>query len=96
MEENVRKELDALRSMLHNWKTGFMSWASPDGDNEYVCLEFTEDIQTNIYPYVRRLFETNYLSDSEAKEFMIYCYGQVEDLRARLGEVETDLSEEEV
>jgi hypothetical protein len=96
MEENVRKELDALRSMLHNWKTGFMSWASPDGDNEHVFLEFTEEIQTNIYPYVRRLFETNYLSDSEAKEFMIYCYGQVEDLRARLSEVEIDSSEEEV
>lgn len=96
MEENVRKELDALRSMLHNWKSGFMSWASPDGDNEHVCLEFTEEIQINIYPYVRRLFETNYLSDSEAKEFMIYCYGQVEDLRARLSGVEIDLSEEEV
>lgn len=96
MEENVRKELDALRSMLHNWKSGFMSWASPDGDNEHVCLEFTEEIQINIYPYVRRLFETNYLSDSEAKEFMIYCYGQVEDLRAQLSGVEIDLSEEEV
>jgi hypothetical protein len=96
MEENVRKELDALRSMLHNWKSGFMSWASPDGENAHVCLEFTEEIQTNIYPYVRRLFETNYLSDSEAKEFMIYCYGQVEDLRAQLSGVEIDLSEEEV
>jgi hypothetical protein len=96
MEDNVRKELDALKSMLHNWKTGFMSWASPDGDNDYVLLEFTEEIQTNLYPYVRRLFETNYLSDSEAKEFMSYCYGQVEDLRARLSEVETDLSKKEV
>ena len=96
MEENVRKELDALRWMLHNWKSGFMSWASPDGDNEHVCLEFTEEIQINIYPYVRRLFETNYLSDSEAKEFMIYCYGQVEDLRAKLMEAETDENKEEV
>jgi hypothetical protein len=96
MEENVLKELDALKGMLQNWKTGFLSWASPDGDNDYVLLEFTEEIQTNIYPYVRRLFETNHLSASEAKEFMVYCYGQVEDLRAQLGEVETNEHEKEV
>jgi hypothetical protein len=90
MEENVRKELDTLKGMLNNWKTGFQSWASPDGDNDHVLLEFTEEIQTNLYPYVRRLFETNHLTDSEAKEFMVYCYGQVEDLRCQLMEVETN------
>jgi len=90
MEDNVRKELDGLKGMLNNWKTGFLSWASPDGDNDYVLLEFTEEIQTNLYPYVRRLFETNHLTDSEAKEFMVYCYGQVEDLRCQLMEVETN------
>ncbi len=96
MEEDVRKELDVLKGMLHNWKTGFMSWASPDGDNDHVLLEFTEDIQTNIYPYVRRLVETNHLSASEAKEFMNYCFGQVEVLRRQLMEVETNESKKEV
>ena len=95
MEENVIKELDALKGMLHNWKKGFLSWASPDGDNEHVLLEFTEEIQTNLYPYVRRLFETNHLSASEAKEFMVYCYSQVEDLRTQLVEVETDENRKE-
>ena len=90
MEENVSKELDALKGMLNNWKTGFLSWASPDGDNDYVLMEFSEEIQMNLYPYVRRLFETNHLSESEAKEFMIYCYGQVEDLRRQLMEVKTN------
>ena len=84
MEENVRKELDALKGMLNNWKTGFMNWASPDGDNDYILLEFREEIQTNLYPYVKRLFETKYISESEAKEFMVYCYGQVEDLRDQM------------
>jgi hypothetical protein len=92
MEENVRKELEVLKGMLNNWKTGFMSWASPDGDNEHVLLEFKEEIQTNLYPYVRRLFETSHLSESEATEFMVYCFGQVEDLRNQLTGVETSES----
>jgi hypothetical protein len=92
MEENVQKELDTLKGMLNNWKIGFLSWASPDGDNDHVLLEFTEEIQMNLYPYVRRLFETNHLSESEATEFMVYCLGQVEDLRAQLREVSSNQS----
>ena len=90
MEKNVREELDSLKQMMTNWKRGFLAWASPDGDNQYVLLEFTEEIQQHIYPYVTRLRETENLNDAEAKEFMDYCYSQVEDLRDRLEEVETD------
>ena len=90
MEENVREEVHALKGMLDNWKSGFLSWASPDGDNDHVLLEFSEEIQMHIYPYVRRLFETNHLSEAEAKEFMTYCFSQVEDLRFQLSKVETD------
>jgi hypothetical protein len=43
----------------------------------------------NLYPYVRRLFETNHLSESEATEFMVYCFSQVEDLSVQLAGVET-------
>ena len=96
MEQNVCKELEALKGMLHNWKTGFLSWASPDGDNEYVLLEFTEEIQMNLYPYVRRLFETSHLDESEAKEFMTYCSCQVEELRDQLREVGTNERKKEV
>jgi hypothetical protein len=93
MEKNVRQELDVLKQMMNNWKRGFLLWASPDGDNQHVLLEFTEEIQEQIYPYVTRLRETEHLNDAEAKEFMDYCYSQVDDLRDRLEEVETDQSE---
>jgi len=92
MQENVREELDVLKGMLDNWKTGFLSWASPEGDNDHVLLEFTEEIQLHVYPYVRRLFETNYLSEIEVKEFMHYCFSQVEELRLQLSKAETDES----
>ena len=90
MEENVRQELDVLKQMMNNWKRGYLSWASPDGDNQHVLLEFTEEIQEQIYPYVTRLRETEHLNDVEAKEFMDYCYSQVQDLRDQLEEVKTD------
>ena len=96
MEENVIKELDTLKGMLNNWKRGYLTWASPDGDNDYVLLEFTEEIQEQVYPYVTRLLETEYLSDGEAKEFMDYCFSQVEDLRGQLREVKTSESTKEV
>ena len=93
MEENVRQELDTLKQMLNNWKRGFLSWASPDGDNDHVLLEFTEEIQEQLYPLITRLRETEHLTNSEAQEFMVYCHSQVEDLRNQLREVETDQSE---
>ena len=93
MEENVRQELDTLKQMLHNWKRGFLGWASPDGDNDHVLLEFSEEIQEQLYPLVTRLRETEHLNASEAKEFMDYCYSQVEDLRDQLRQVGNDHSE---
>jgi len=96
MEENVIKELDALKGMLNNWKRGFLSWASPDGENEYVLQEFKEDINMHIYPYVTRLLESKHLNQSEATEFMDYCYSQVEDLNDQLSIMETNESKKEV
>ena len=93
MEENVHQELEVLKQMLQNWKRGFLSWASPDGDNDHVLLEFTEEINEQLYPYVTRLREAEHLSNAEAKEFMDYCHSQVEDLRDQLRQVETDESE---
>jgi hypothetical protein len=93
VEENVRQELEVLKQMINNWKRGFLLWASPDGDNQHVLLEFTEEIQEQIYPYVTRLRETEHLNNAEATEFMDYCYSQVEDLRDQLRQVETDKSE---
>ena len=96
MEENVIKELNTLKGMVLNWKRSFLGWASPDRDNDYVYQEFSEELQNYVYPYVRRLYETKHLSDSEAKEFMDYCYRQVEDLRDQLKDVETKQSKKEV
>ncbi len=95
MDDNVLKELETLKGMVLNWKRSFLGWASPEGDNEYVIHEFLDEIQQQVYPYVRRMFETDHLTDSEAKEFMNFCYGQVEDLRRQLEEMETSHGDNE-
>ncbi len=96
MEANVIKELDTLKGMLDNWKRGFLGWASPDGDNDYVLQEFRHEIDAQLYPYVTRLLENQHLTPSEGTEFMNYCYSQVEDLRDQLSKVETNESKKEV
>ena len=88
MEENVRKELETLQGMVLNWKKNYLGWAPPDGGWEYLPRELLEEIETHISPYIRRMYECDYLSPSEIREFMESCYMQVEDLRNTLGEME--------
>ncbi len=89
MEENVRKELEALKGMVQAWKRSYLEGASTDGGDEYLAVEFLEEIETHVYPYTRRMYECNYLSQAEAEEFMAFCYSQVENLRDSLREAET-------
>ena len=95
MEENVRKELDALRGMVLAWKENYLRWASPEGGDEFLAEEFSNEIQTHVYPYVRRLYETNHLQEREIREFLDFCYAQVEDLLDSLRGVEAKQPEEE-
>jgi hypothetical protein len=88
MEEEVRKELEVLKGMVLTWKENYLGWAPPEGGGEFLIQEFFEEIETHVYPYVRRMYECDYLSQAEVKEFMNFCYNQVEDLRHSLREAE--------
>ncbi len=88
MEENVRKELETIKGMVLNWKKDYLGWAPPDGGWEYLPRELLDEIETHVYPYIRRMYECDYLSPSEIREFMESCYLEVEDLRNTLGEME--------
>ena len=90
MEENVQKELETLKGMVLRWKRSYLVWVSPDGGDEYLAREFSEEIETHVYPYVRRMHECKYLSGPEAKEFLDYCYSLVEDLRDALRDAEAE------
>ncbi|HEC31003.1 MAG: hypothetical protein DRG59_11070 [Deltaproteobacteria bacterium] len=84
MHEKVRKELDALRGMVLNWKESYRGYASPEGGNEFLVEEYLEEIEMYIYPYVRRMYECQHLTQDEARDFMNFCYDNVKDLRNAL------------
>jgi hypothetical protein len=89
MEENVRKELEALEMMVLNWKRNYLEDATPDGNNDFLVGEFQGEIMTYVGPYLRRLYQCEHLTAAEAQEFLDYCERQVEDLRNLILEVET-------
>ena len=88
MQENVRKELDTLEQMVFNWKANYLGFATSDGNNDFLLEEFHEEITTYISPYLRRLYQCEYLTVDEADEFLDYCYNQVEELRLQIQELE--------
>ncbi|AEB08382.1 hypothetical protein [Desulfobacca acetoxidans] len=89
MEENVRQELESMEKMVLNWKKVYLDDATPDGNNDFLIEEFEEEIITYVCPYVRRLYQCEYLTANESQEFLSFCQGQVEDLRNLIKEVET-------
>ena len=90
MEENIQKELETLKGMVLRWKKDYLGWAPSDGGGEYLAQEFLEEIETHVSPFVRRLYDCNYLSQSEAAEFLDFCYNEVEDLRNSLRQAEAE------
>jgi hypothetical protein len=89
MEESTRKELEELRRMVLAWKKSYLESIPPDGGGDFLVQEFTEEIETNLYPYLRRLLECDYLTQVEANELLEFCYNEVEALRSSLRQAET-------
>ena len=78
MEENVRKELDTLETIVKNWKSSYQGLTTGEENDEALIEDFNEEISTlHIYPFIYRLFEAGYITDIEALEFMNKCYGHL-------------------
>ena len=61
------------------------------GEEEFfLCKDFIYEIEEYLYPYLRRLVETNHITPEECVEFMDYCYARVLDVAKYLG-LETEI-----
>jgi hypothetical protein len=84
MEEKVRRELDGMKEMVRNWKESYLRDAPPGGGGEFLVDDLLQEIQEFVYPYTRRLFETNHIDENEAREFLESCYAEARELLSSL------------
>lgn len=86
------EELEVLRFRVGLWKEDFLRQAPPGGGQEWEFLvrEFHAEIDEWLYPYVRRMIETEHISPEQAAEFMDYCYRQVLEVAKHLGIIEDE------
>jgi hypothetical protein len=83
--DDVRKdgiqELQVLTGMVLAWKEDYLRSAPPDGGGEFLCQDFSYEIEEYVYPYVRRMLITEHIDQEQASEFLDFCFRQVLELR---------------
>lgn len=90
MTVDMVKEVKTLMKMAVNWRKGYETWLTPDDDNDYVYQEFADEIVMHLLPYVNRLVETDYLSESDAKALVLFFFEQIEYLKQLSKEMASD------
>jgi predicted alpha/beta hydrolase family esterase len=81
MEDNVKKELDTIETMVSRWKNNHMSFITGEND-DFLLDELIEEIETTyVYSYVCNLREMGHINHQEASEFMGRCYEQAKELK---------------
>jgi len=80
-QEAGTDELQILKRMVLAWKEDYTGSVPPDGGGEYLCQDFSHEIEEYLYPYLRRMVETDHISQDQAREFLEFCYRQVMELR---------------
>ncbi len=90
VRQHGAEELDHLRLRVGLWRDDFLRQAPPGGGREWLFLvrEFHAEIDEWLYPYVRRLVETEHITAVEGADFMDYCYRQVLMVAQHLGIIE--------
>ena len=76
MEENT--EIKPFKLMVKNWKASYLSQVDDAGGNEYLVIDFWEEIEENILPFV------------ESAGFARWAFQQVKDLERLIKEIETN------
>jgi hypothetical protein len=81
------QEIKDLMKMAINWRRGYETWLTPDGDNDYVYQEFLDEIQEKLLPYVNRLVEVGSISTRDASALVQFYVEQIEYLKEKSDEL---------
>ncbi len=79
-------ELKKLEEMILAWKDHYLLQAGPEDGWEFLCDDFREEIESYVYPYLRRMYLCQALAWDEMQAFLDFCYIEVEDLRIKIKE----------
>jgi hypothetical protein len=80
------QELDAMKGMVSRWKESYARLVDESGGDEFLCEDFQEEIDQQVFPYLARLFETQHIVESQVREFLEFCTQQITELYNRMQE----------
>lgn len=73
--ESGRAELEAMTEMVTAWKDSYIKW-----DCEEAATDFMEEIDTIVYPYLRRLVDCGFIDEVQFREFLNFCDEQMSEI----------------
>ncbi len=95
MDEDVKRELDSLRTMVLAWKESYVKLAGEEGGGEYLVKEYSAEIDEFVFPYVYKIMKLGGMELWELQDFMNFCQHQTQELREALMEMEVISEKEE-
>lgn len=96
MDEDVKRELESLKTMVVAWKESYMKLALEEGgDSTYLVREYDAEIEEFVFPYVHKIMKLGGMEIDELETFMGFCQAQTRELHEALTESEVISEKEE-
>ncbi len=95
MTEDVRKELEDLKTIVVAWKESYIKLARENGGGEYMIEEYNSEIEEMVFPYVYKIVKLGGMEMGDLQAFSRFCQRQVLELREALIEMGAILEEKE-
>lgn len=73
--EAGRAELAALARTVLAWKESYIRLEYQDA-----AIDFMEEIDNLVYPYLKRLFECGYIDETQFRLFLNFCDQQMNEI----------------
>jgi hypothetical protein len=80
----VERELADLMTMARNWYTRDISLADRDGTEEFIVEDFIEKLTKWMLPYVKRMVDTEAITEERAGKFTAGLWQLCLDMREAL------------
>ncbi len=89
MDEDVKRELESLKTMVLAWKESYMKLALEEGGgSEYLLKEYDAEVEEFVFPYVYKIMRLGGMEAWELQDFMSFCQAQSQELHEALTEME--------